>query len=99
MDTRRHEIVAERVHLHKRSHANCIAKVIRIHALGQAGAGHWFCSQEARLQSLSQSFADEGESKTSIIAAATYTSDHYIREVTRPLHLPKRFYSDNLLFP
>src|SRR5262249_28710837 len=57
----RYEVVTECVHFDYRGHPNSIAAIISIDSTSHAGTGHWFSSQETRLESLLASFPNERE--------------------------------------
>src|SRR5690348_14306625 len=91
------EVMAEGMHLDQWSHADSITKIIGIHASRHARTGHRFCGQVASLHTFAQRVPDEGEGKTSHIAAATDASDNGVGVIARFLHLEHGFFTDNRL--
>ena len=93
----RHKIVAEGVHLDQRGHPDSISKIIGVHALGQTGARHRFCGQEAGLQSFLASFTNERKCQARKITATAYTSNDNIRVIICLRHLEQSLFPNNRL--
>src|SRR5258708_13534770 len=91
MNTWRHKIMTERIHLEQWRHPHCIAKVVGIDALGQTRTGHRFGGQKACLESLLARFANKRKSQSFKITATTYPTTPDIRIIIRQLKLKHPF--------
>jgi len=96
MDRRRHEVMAEGVHLHQRRVAGDIAEVIGIDTLGQARAGTRLGRHQAHL--LARRFiGEEGEGGAGEVGAAAAAGEHHVGIVTDLLELLLGFQADHRL--
>src|SRR5680860_1381819 len=69
MDTRRNEIVAQRIHKHERCHLGRISKIVSVYTLGQGGTGSWLHGYHPDILTC-RFLWNEGKSKTGKVAAA-----------------------------
>ena len=98
MNARRHEVVAQRVHLHQRREAGGIAVVVGIDALGQRRAGGRLDGNKADLLRALVArcrIAEEGEADAGEIAAAAAGGEDHVRVLAEFLELLLGFLADD----
>ena len=97
VDGRRHEAVAERVHLDQRRQADRVAEVVGVAAAGQGRAGFGLDGEDARRAALAQLLADERKGQPGEVRAAADAADHHVGVLPCEVHLLERFLADDRL--
>ncbi len=87
VDGRRHEAAPKRVHLHQGRQVGCVAEIVGIGTLGEAGTGSRLYGDKTGLPLTSQLGPQEGESQTGEIAAAAGATNDDVGLITRLFHL------------
>ena len=95
MDGIRHEVMAERVHLHQGRHSRAVAEVVAVLSTRQRGARCRLRTPHDGLFPVCQVLSDEWECKASKVAAAACAANDDIRVVVHFGELLERFFSNN----
>jgi hypothetical protein len=95
MDARRHEIVAEGIHLDHGGHHGRVAIVVSVDALGHGGAGRRLDGHQTRLAALFEVLAQEGQGEATKVGAAANAADDHIGLYTSLVQLHDRFLADD----
>ena len=96
MDPRRHETVAEGVHLHQRRQLGGVAVVVAILAAAHAGAGVRLAGDEVDVPAF-EFVAEEGEGKAGKVAAPADAAEDHVGKIADELELFLRLQADHRL--
>ena len=94
MDGIRHEVMAERVHLHQGRHSRAVAEVVAVLSTRERGTGCWLCTTHNGFFPICQILSDEWECKASKVAAAACAANDDIMVVVHFGELLECFFSN-----
>ena len=90
------EVVAERVHLHQRGHAGCVAEVVGVDTPGERRTGCRLHRPDGRVHLSGHLLAQEREGESAEVGSATGAADQQVRGFLPRLgQLQQRLFSDD----